>query len=67
MTAKEKIELEMQQLAIKKLFKINENGQKIKVRRDNDDEYSIYRNGHFVTTDETWEQASALVLTILNS
>lgn len=63
----EHIKNEIQQLEIKKLFKINENGQKVKVRRNKEDEYSIYRNGHFVSTDATWEQASEFVITLINS
>ncbi len=64
---KEQIRNSLENLEVKKLFKINENGNKIKVRRDNVDEYSIYRNGHFVTTDASWQAAYELMLVLINT
>ena len=52
-------------LEVKKLWKINHEGTKVKVVRKTDDAYDIYRNGHHVTTDETWEQAFELVKVFL--
>ena len=61
----DKIRLEIQQLEVKNLFKINENGNKVKVRRNSENEYSIYHNGHFVTTDATWQAAFELVTELI--
>jgi hypothetical protein len=48
------------------LFKINENGTKVKVRRDSENEYSVYLDGNFITTDTTWEAAFELALVLIN-
>jgi hypothetical protein len=62
----DQMQLDIQNLEVKKLFKINENGTKVKVRRDSENEYSIYLNGNFLTTDATWEAAFELVFVLLN-
>lgn len=64
---KKQIEIDIENLEIKKLFKINENGNKVKVRRDTENAYSIYLNGQYVTTDETWQQAYELTLVLLET
>jgi hypothetical protein len=64
---KTEISLALKNLQVKKLFKINENGNKVKVRRDNENEYSIYLNGHFITTLADWEDSSEMVKTLLES
>jgi hypothetical protein len=61
------IQLDIQNLAIKKLWKINENGHKVKVRRDAENEYSVYLDGHFITTLSDWEDAFNMVKTLLVS
>jgi hypothetical protein len=61
----DQMQLDIQNLEIKKLFKINENGTKVKVRRDSENEYSIYLDGNFLTTDGTWEAAFQLVLVLI--
>jgi uncharacterized protein (DUF1015 family) len=61
----EQMQLDIQNLEVKKLFKINENGTKVKVRRDSEQEYSIYLDGNFITTDATWEEAFELAKTLL--
>ena len=63
----DKIQLDIQNLEVKKLFKINVNGNKVKVRRGSENEYSIYLNGNFVTTDATWQEALKLALVLINS
>jgi hypothetical protein len=62
----DKVQFEIQNLEVKKLFKINENGIKVKVRRDSENEYSIYLNGNFITTDANWEATFELTLVLLN-
>ena len=42
----EQIKLNIQNLEVKKLLKINEYGNKIKVRRSTENEYNIYLNWH---------------------
>jgi hypothetical protein len=51
----DKMQMSIQNLAIKKRWKINENGNKVKVRRDAEGEYSIYLDGHYITTLADWE------------
>jgi hypothetical protein len=63
----DQIQLDIQDLAIKKLWKINENGHKVKVRRDTESEYSIYLDGHFITTLSDWEDSFNMVKTLLLS
>ena len=63
----EQIKLDIQNLEIKKLFKINENGNKVKVRRSAENEYNIYLNGHHVNTENNWEDAYKMVLALINS
>jgi hypothetical protein len=62
----DQMQLDIQNLEIKKLFKINENGTKVKIRRNSENEYSIYLNGNFITIDTTWETAYELVLVLLS-
>jgi hypothetical protein len=61
------MQLEIKNLEVKKLFKINENGNKVKVRRDSENDYSIYHNGHFITTDASWEAAFELATVLINT
>jgi hypothetical protein len=63
----DQMQLDIQSLAIKKLWKINENGHKVKVRRDAESEYSIYLDGHFITTLSDWEDSFNMVKTLLLS
>ena len=63
----EQIKLDIQNLEIKKLFKINENGNKVKVRRNAENEYNVYLNGHQVNTENNWEDAYKIVLPLINS
>jgi hypothetical protein len=62
----DKMQLDIQNLEVKRLFKINENGNKVKIRRDSVNEYSIYYNGNFITTDATWVAAFNLSLVLIN-
>jgi uncharacterized protein (DUF1015 family) len=62
----EQMQLDIENLKVKKLFKINENGHKVKVRRDSENEYSVYFNGNFITIDATWQQAFQLALVLIN-
>jgi hypothetical protein len=63
----DQMQLEIENLEIKKLFKINENGNKVKIRRDTENEYSIYHDGHFVTTDASWQEAFELAVVLINN
>jgi hypothetical protein len=59
--------LDIQNLTIKKLWKINENGHKVKVCRDAESEYSIYLDGHFITTLSDWGDSFNMAKTLLLS
>ncbi len=61
------IQKELQNLPIKKLWKINHEGVKVKVRRSGETAFDVYHNGHFVTTDADWEQAFQLVKVLLDT
>jgi hypothetical protein len=61
------MQVSIQNLEIKKLWKINENGHKVKVRRDAENEFSIYLDGHYITTLADWEDALSMVKDLLNS
>ena len=61
------MQLDIQNLVVKKLWKINENGHKVKVRRDAESEYSIYFDGHYITTLTDWEDTFDMAKTLLLS
>jgi hypothetical protein len=61
------VQVSIQNLGIKKLWKINENGHKVKVRRDAENEFSIYLDGHYITTLADWEDTFSMVKDLLNS
>jgi hypothetical protein len=61
----DQMQLDIQDLAIKKLWKINENGNKVKVRRDAETEYSIYLDGHYISTLADWEDTFDMAKTLL--
>jgi hypothetical protein len=63
----DQMQLDIQNLSIKKLWKINENGHKVKVRRDTESEYSIYLDGHYITTLSDWEDSFNMAKTLLLS
>ena len=63
----EQIKLDIQNLQVKKLFKINENGNKVKVRRTAESEYNIYLNGHHVNTENNCEDTYYMVLALIES
>jgi hypothetical protein len=63
----ESIEEALSNLQVKKLWKINHEGIKVKVVRKAENAYDVYRNGHFVTTDETSERAFELVKALLET
>jgi hypothetical protein len=63
----DQMQLDIQNLAVKKCWKINENGHKIKVRRDAESEYSIYLDGHFITTLADWEDSFNMAKILLLS
>jgi hypothetical protein len=54
-------------LKIKKIWKINHQGTKVKVVRKAENAFDIYHNGHHVTTDETWEEAFELTKALLET
>ncbi len=63
----DQMQLDIQHLVVKKLWKINENGNKVKVRRDSDSEYSIYLDGHYITTLADWEDTFNMAKSLLLS
>ncbi len=63
----EQIKLDIQNLEVKKLFKITENNNKVKVRRNAENEYNIYLNGHQVNTENNWEDTFQMVLALIKS
>ncbi len=58
---------DIEALAIKKTWKINENGNKVKIVRKSETEFDSYLNGNYITTDENWEQAFEIAKTLLAS
>jgi 3-hydroxymyristoyl/3-hydroxydecanoyl-(acyl carrier protein) dehydratase len=62
----EEIKSSLENLAVKKSWKINFEGKKIKVVRKDISAFDIYLNGHFVTADESWERAFELVQVLLD-
>jgi hypothetical protein len=63
----EKIRTAIQDLKLKKLLKINENRNKIKIRRDLESEYSIYLNGAYISTLTDIEDSLNMTLTLLEA
>jgi hypothetical protein len=63
----DQIQLDIQNLAVKKLWKINENGNKVKVRRNAESEYSIYLDGNYITTLADWEDTFSMAKSLLLS
>jgi hypothetical protein len=61
------VQIELQNLAIKKLWKINYKGVKVKVRRSGETAFEVYHNGHFVATDLHWKTVFELVKILLES
>jgi copper chaperone CopZ len=61
----DEIKKSLENLSVKKSWKINFEGKKIKVVRKDISAFDIYLNGHFVTTDENWERAFELVQVLL--
>jgi hypothetical protein len=63
----DKISTALNSLQIKKQWKINVAGKKVKVVRSATNEYAIYNDGHYITADENWQQAFELVKALLNN
>jgi hypothetical protein len=61
------MQVDIQNLTVKKRWKINENGHKIKVRRDTKSEYSIYLDGHYITTLADWGDSFNMAKNLLLS
>jgi hypothetical protein len=61
------MQLDIKNLAVKKLWKINENENKVKVRRNAESNYSIYLNGHYITTLTDWEDTFSMSKSLLLS
>lgn len=59
------IQNEFQNLSIKKLWKINHEGVKVKVRRSSETAFDVYHNGHFVTIEDNWKSAFEMVKVLL--
>jgi predicted transcriptional regulator len=62
-----KMKTDIEALAIKKRWKINENGNKVKIVRKSETEFDSYLNGNYITTNENWEQAFEMAKTLLAS
>jgi hypothetical protein len=54
-------------LEVQKVFKINVQGNKVKVVRKSANEYEIFDNGHYVTSDNNWKQAFDLIIELLKA
>jgi hypothetical protein len=63
----DKISTALNSLQIKKQWKINVTGKKVKVVRSATNEYAVYNDGHYITADENWQQAFELVKALLNN
>jgi hypothetical protein len=63
----DQMQLDIKNLAVKKLWKINENENKVKVRRNAESNYSIYLNGHYITTLTDWEDTFSMSKSLLLS
>jgi hypothetical protein len=63
----DQMQFDIQNLVVKKLWKINENGHKVKARRDAESEYSIYLDGHYITTLADWEDTFNMAKSLLLS
>jgi hypothetical protein len=61
------IEQTLKVLAVQKLWKINVQGNKVKVFRKSVNEYEIYHDGHYVTSDNDWKQAFDLTIELLKA
>jgi hypothetical protein len=59
------INSEIKNLAVKKNRKINLNGNKVKVVRNGETDFTIYRDGYFVQTVETAEEVFSFTLALL--
>jgi hypothetical protein len=62
-----KMKTGIEALAIKMTWKINENGNKVKIVRKSETEFDSYLNGNYITTDENWKQAFEMAKTLLAS
>lgn len=62
-----KMKTDIEALAIKNTWKINENRNKVKIVRKSETEFDSYLKGNYVTTDENWEQAFEMAKTLLAS
>jgi hypothetical protein len=61
----DEIKVSIQTLSVKKQWKINENGNKVKVVRNAEKEFSIYFDGHYITTLIDWEDTFDMAKTLL--
>jgi hypothetical protein len=59
------IKAEIENLAVKHKFKINLNGNKIKIVRDGETAYTIYHNGYFIQTVEDVENTLSFAIALL--
>jgi hypothetical protein len=62
---KDEVKKSLENLSVKKVWKINCDGTKVKVSRTGETAFDSYLNGNYVTTDETWERAFELVQVLL--
>jgi hypothetical protein len=62
----QEMEMALKNLAIKKCWKINSNGTKVKVCRKAENAYETYLNGNYITTDTEYSIAFELVKVVLN-
>jgi hypothetical protein len=60
------ITAELENLPLKKTWKINADGKKIKVVRKAENCYESYLDGHYITSDEDWQTALQFVLGLLS-
>jgi hypothetical protein len=61
----DEMKVSIQTLSVKKQWKINENGNKVKVVRNAENEFSIYLDGNYITTLMDWEDTFDMAKTLL--
>ncbi len=64
-TELQEIEIAVKNLAVKKYWKINRSGTKVKICRKAENTYDTYLNGNYITTDSEYTIARELVKELL--
>jgi hypothetical protein len=62
----QEIEMDIKNLAVKKCWKINRSGTKVKICRKAENAYDTYLNGNYISTDTECTIAFELMKVLLN-